>query len=301
MTLMTYTNLIATKGTAGSIANWVNYTKLEPVLPTILEEAQTLIYSLLRVREMQATLTFKLAASLTWYDLPTRFRDPIGDMRCVNQNYEVIHRIPSTVRKGRSFTTSGGTLGTNPFTTVNASSLVTVALPAHGFTQGSVFAPVGASAVGGLTLDGAYEIVSTSTNTFVIESGTAASSGATGGGVGITYDCSVLAQGQPEMWSIWDNRLQFDQPTNAQLLLQLQFYQSLPLLSATNLTNFLTDRHPHALRVACTAQAADFMKDTEEYNKAMQRLGAYVEKAQIEDDLQHRGADLETWNPGSGR
>jgi len=301
VTLMTYTNLVAPKGTAGSIANWVNYAKLEAVLPTILEEAQALIYSMLRVREMQATLTFKLSDRSTWYDLPTRFRDPIGDLRCVNQNFEVIHRIPSTVRKGRSFTTRSGALGTDPFTTLNGSSLVTVAATAHDFTQGSVFTPAGASAVGGLTLDGAYEIVSVSTNSFVIEVGTAATSGATGGGASVTYDCSVLAKGQPEMWSIWDNRIQFDQPTNAQLILQLSHYQSLPLLSSTNLTNFLTDKHPHLLRVACTAQAADFMKDTEEYNKAMQRVGAYVDRAQVEDDLQHRGADLETWNPGNGR
>jgi intracellular sulfur oxidation DsrE/DsrF family protein len=103
------------------------------------------------------------------------------------------------------------------------------------------------------------------------------------------------------MWSIWDNRIQFDMPTQAVLYLQLQHYQSLVQLSATNLTNFLTDRHPHLLRVACEAQAADFMKDTEEYNKAMQRLGTLVERVQAEDDLQYRGADLETWNPGNGR
>jgi hypothetical protein len=128
VTLMTYTNLVATKGTAGSIANWVNYQKLEAVLPTILEEAQALLYSLLRVREMQTTMTFKLGVGSTYYALPTRFQDPIGDLRCVNQNFEVIHKIPSTVRQGRSFSTeSGGPLAVNPFTTVSGSSLVTVA------------------------------------------------------------------------------------------------------------------------------------------------------------------------------
>jgi hypothetical protein len=36
-------------------------------------------------------------------------------------------------------------------------------------------------------------------------------------------------------------------------------------------TNFITNRYPQLLRVACMA-AADFMKDTEEYNKQFQRL-----------------------------
>lgn len=301
MTIMTYTNLVGLKGTAGSIANWVNYSKIQDVADVILEEAQALLYSMLRVREMQTTFSFRLGAGNVFSALPTRFQDPIGDLRCINQNFEVSHKLPSTVKLGRSFSVQSGTLGTNPYTTVNGSSLVTVALTAHGFSQGSVFSP-SAFTLNGIAIDGAFEIVSiaASGNSFVIETGTAATAGSSGGGAGITYDCMVLAGGSPQIWSIWDNRIQFDQPVPSTLVFQISYFQSLPVLSATNPSNFLTDRRPQLLRAACQAQSADFMKDTEEYNKAMQRLSALVDRVSVEDDLLYRGADLETWNPPHG-
>ena len=45
---MTYTSLVAPKGTTGSLANWVGYSKLDT--ETVLDEAQSLLFHLLRVR-----------------------------------------------------------------------------------------------------------------------------------------------------------------------------------------------------------------------------------------------------------
>ena len=58
---MTYTSLIGSKGTAGAIATWTNYTLLDVV--TIVDEAQALIYSLLRTREMLSEYNFSMAAN----------------------------------------------------------------------------------------------------------------------------------------------------------------------------------------------------------------------------------------------
>jgi hypothetical protein len=53
----------------------------------------------------------------------------------------------------------------------------------------------------------------------------------------------------PAAWSIWDEKIQFDEAFSAQTICRLGFYRSLPLLSATNETNFLTSRYPNLLRI----------------------------------------------------
>lgn len=78
------------------------------------------------------------------------------------------------------------TLPNNPFTTTNGSKLVAVNATSHTATIGSFVTYSGATAVGGLTLNGEYEIVSVGgTNTYSIASATAASSSATGGGASV--------------------------------------------------------------------------------------------------------------------
>jgi hypothetical protein len=73
---MDYATLIAAKTVAGSIRNWVNYDKVDPV--TVLTEAQAEIYDRLRVREMR-TLDSSIvtAAGVEKYPLPASFLDPI--------------------------------------------------------------------------------------------------------------------------------------------------------------------------------------------------------------------------------
>lgn len=71
----------------------------------------------------------------------------------------------------------------NPFTTVNGSSAVTVTIPNHGAAVNDFVTFSGASAVGGLTLNGEYQIVTiTNSSVFLITAASNASSGATGGG-----------------------------------------------------------------------------------------------------------------------
>jgi hypothetical protein len=299
MTLMTYTNLIAGKSTAGSIANWVSFDKVSAVLPTILEEAQALIYQMLRVREMRMVMRFTMTAGLSFYPLADRFLDPIGDIESMNQNFKWRQKPESIVRARRPFSQLDGTLGTNPFTTVNASSQVTVAKTGHGLTQGSSIYFSGATAVAGITMNGTFQIIAIPTvDTYVVETGTAANASTTGGGASVAFRVARLEQGQPTIWSTWEERIQFDQAFNETHLCELPYFGAPALLSATNTTNFLTNRHPQILRKACVAAAADWMEENETFTRAMQQLQGLIQRAQEEDDLRYRGADIETTNWG---
>lgn len=71
----------------------------------------------------------------------------------------------------------------NPFTTVNGSPTVTVTIFSHGAAQNDFVTFSGASAVGGLTLNGEYQIASVvNSSVFTITAASNATSNATGGG-----------------------------------------------------------------------------------------------------------------------
>ena len=78
---------------------------------------------------------------------------------------------------------------TDPFETFNGSSIVEVTDANGGYTDGDFVTFSGATAVGGLTIDGEYQLTYVAGSVYTIDAGTAATSDATGGG-------SVLAQYQ---------------------------------------------------------------------------------------------------------
>jgi len=87
-------------------------------------------------------------------------------------------------------------INNNPFTTISGSKQVTVTDTAHDATSGTWVTFAGATAVGGLTIVGAYEIITIPDgNSYTIISPTAASSGATGGGAGVTARYQIDAGG----------------------------------------------------------------------------------------------------------
>lgn len=71
---------------------------------------------------------------------------------------------------------------TNPFTTTNLSAVVVVTAAGHGAVNGDYVTFSGATAVGGLTLNGEYQITFISANSYSIVASSNATSGATGGG-----------------------------------------------------------------------------------------------------------------------
>jgi len=99
------------------------------------------------------------------------------------------------------------TLGANPFATSNLSKTVVVTDATGGWVNGDFVTFSGATAVGGLTLNGEYQLttIGTSTTTYSIQSATAATSNAVGGGssvvaayqinVGMAYEIPLIGWG----------------------------------------------------------------------------------------------------------
>lgn len=298
---MNYTSLTAAKGTSGAIATWVNYTKLD--IPVIVDEAQSLIYSegRLRTREMLTDIPFTMPQWSSYFALPSTFLEPVGDIATTSFNNKIKHKDAGYINACRNYDETSGTLGTNPFTTTANSNTVSVFLEDHGFTQDSPFYVAGAVAFNGVTINGTFPINGiTDANDFTIDItslGTTPTASGAGGGSAVTYICDQLTYGTPYFYGIWSDAsgngyLKFDQAFFQTTLCRLQYYQSLPLLSSTNQTNFLTNRYPKLMRTACMAAAAEFMKDDTEYQKWLARLQSAVESISVENDMQYRGMDL---------
>lgn len=81
---------------------------------------------------------------------------------------------------------------TDPFETTSGSPYVTVTDAAGGYIDGDFVTFSGATAVGGLTINGEYQLTYTGGSTYVIDAGANASSSATGGGsVSAAYQINV--------------------------------------------------------------------------------------------------------------
>lgn len=296
---MSYTSLTSPKGTSGSIANWVSYTLLD--IPPVLDEAQSLIFSLLRTREMMTDTAFSMAVGQSYVALPARFLDPIGRMYVTSFNVPIRHKDGNFVQRNRNYTETSGTLGTDPFTTTSGSTAVNVVLANHGFSQDSVFNTSGATVFNGVTINGTFPVTAVvDVNDFTIDIsslGTTPSGSGTGGGAAVAYLCDNLVAGFPNWWGVWNERIYFDAAFVQQSLIKLQYYQSLALLSSSNQTNFLTNRYPQLIRVATNTAAADFMKDDGEYQKGMTRLQAIVQRISVENDMMMRGMEIEVETP----
>lgn len=295
---MSWTSLTGAKTVAGSIAKWVNFTLLD--IETTVDEAQALIYMAMRCREMRTAYHFTMTQGMSYIALPTRFLDAIGRIRMESIMSGVRHKDQGFLTNERFYTETSGTLGTDPFSVTSGSTAVTVALTSHGFSQGSKFYTTGASAVGGVTITGTFEITSVATNTFTIDIASVGtpSSTTSGGGSSVAYICSNLNQGLPKYFAVWNERIYFDTAFDQTILCQMNYYQSLALLSASNTTNFLTTRYPQVMREACMASAADFQKDSTEYQKHMTTLGAKIQRAQVENEMgEMRGLELDFDTP----
>lgn len=294
---MTYTTLLAPKGQPGSIATWVGYTKLD--LPTVLDEAQSLLYSMLRVRSMRTEWTFGMSVGMSEMPLPDRFLDPIGSIWAIGLNLRIAQRPQGEITARRVFdSTISGALGIDPATTVNASSRVVLVAPSHNLSQGSTITIIGLAAVGGLTLNGTFPVTGIiDANTITIEAPSEASASATGGGASGTYTANKMIVSTPQLYGVWDDKVKFECAFETNEALRLPYYRAPKLLSADNPSNWLTTRYPRLLRTACQAAAADFMKDGEEYTKAITALTGLIQSTAAEDDLMYRGADLMTETP----
>lgn len=85
-----------------------------------------------------------------------------------------------------------GTLGNNPFTTVNTSNLVTVNQSAHGVSPGDTVIYAGATTFNNVTMNGAFIVVTvTDASNFVITATTTANASGAGGGNAVTFSYEI--------------------------------------------------------------------------------------------------------------
>lgn len=130
--------------------------------------------------------TFKGVCRMLWNWITTGTQNLLG----VATNQKVYVEIGGNYN---DITPVGSTLNlaASPFATTSGSRLVTVTATAHGATIGTYVTFSGATAVAGLTLNGAYEIQTVlTTSTFTIYASTNANATTTGGGSSVvaTFD-----------------------------------------------------------------------------------------------------------------
>lgn len=295
---MDYNTLTGGKGTAGSIMNWVSYSKLD--VTTVVDEAQSLLFQMLRCREMRTEWTFGMAVGQANQTLPDRFLDPIGRIMDVTNQTDYGQKIETDIFRCRNYDTSpAGSFAADPFTTVLGSSLVAVHEVAHGLNQDSTITVAGATDTGGIAMNGAFAIISiTDVDHFVMDVVNEATSAATGGGASATWAANNLIAASPSRWAVWDGAVKFDTAFDQAATLKLLYFRRPKPLSATNLTNFVTSRYPLLMRKACQAASADYMKDDIEYNKQVKALSDLIGATAQENDLIYRGAEFGTDTPG---
>ncbi len=136
-----------------------------------------------------ATNTFKGVAKALWNYLTTLSQNLLG----VGTNQKVYVEQGGVYNDITPLRTTI-TLGTDPIATTNGSRLVDITDTAHGATVGTYVDISGATAVGGLTISGSYEIVAIpDDDSFFIVAASAATSTATGGGAAVVVEYDINA------------------------------------------------------------------------------------------------------------
>jgi hypothetical protein len=116
MALTNYNTLVAAKTAAGSIKRQVNYAHIDSEV--VLENAQTLLYSMLRVREMRALATLTMSVGDSTKALPGGYLDPIGKLRDT-EHFEYEQRSEDQLVRSRVYDANGAlTSGQPTFWTV---------------------------------------------------------------------------------------------------------------------------------------------------------------------------------------
>lgn len=107
------------------------------------------------------------------------------------------------------------------------------------------------------------------------------------------YDEGTMVESLPSRFAIYDEKFQFDFAYEEAATLNVVGFRKPDDLSESNETNFLTNRYPHLLRVACLTQAYDFMSNDAKYQSNLTMLSALIEKTNAESDLSYRGVEVE--------
>lgn len=109
----------------------------------------------------------------------------------------------------------------------------------------------------------------------------------------ITWDGAARVAGTPTKFYTDATDFVFDHRADKAYGYRVLYFQELaPLAATTNETNFLTDRYPRLLRMACLAAANEFLRDDEEKAYWLALLQAEIEKANGQFDTEQRGVEV---------
>jgi hypothetical protein len=126
-------------------------------------------------------------SQLPWVDNNQNRRDAIGTHRRLYYYYAGQFTNITPIR-------ATSTINTDPFVTTASSAIVEVTDTAHGAAAGDIVSFSGATAVGGITINGEYTITTlVDANTYTITHTSAASSSATGGGASVVAAYEISA------------------------------------------------------------------------------------------------------------
>lgn len=104
-------------------------------------------------------------------------------------------------------------------------------------------------------------------------------------------DDGTLQTGRPNRWSIWDELIQFDVPSDDNIGGILTFYGTPDLVSSGSETNFLCTRYPTVLRRTCLAMAYEHRK-RDDFKAEYALAEAAIEQANATSDMGRRGQIL---------
>lgn len=93
-------------------------------------------------------------------------------------------------------------------------------------------------------------------------------------------------------YAIFQERLQFENKFDTAATLTMIGYKAPSFVASGTESNFLVSRYPHLMRVACMAQAADFMNNVEREQRYLTKLVAAIQQTNVESDMSYRGVTL---------
>lgn len=106
-------------------------------------------------------------------------------------------------------------------------------------------------------------------------------------------DLNNWAQGLPSSFSVYNGVLNFDMRADQAYPLRFSFFEQPALLGVSNQTNFLTERYPLLLRLACMRGAAEFMEAMDKFDRYDRRLKEAIAEIDVMDELSLTGVDLD--------
>lgn len=101
--------------------------------------------------------------------------------------------------------------------------------------------------------------------------------------------------GTPRFWGTDATNIVFDiyAPTDITYNYLLLYFRSLPPLSSSNTTNFLTDRYPSLLRKALMSKAYEFQEDDKRAVVYEGKADKEIYNVEKEKDLEYLGSDMQ--------